>query len=144
MGIGTPEEKSHRKGGGERRETRKNAHPSVFFFPPMFSRVPRIESRSRVHIESFEAYRSRYGYLNTFHVASCQVLERKRGIIWSTWFDSTREGFLKAGSGSRSLVTRKERKEPSLQRGEGNLGGRSCESRKEKFHRGRESKETNE
>ena len=52
--------------------------------------------------------------LRSFRLASCQVArsrqaggEREAGgaIIWSTWFDSAREGFLKVGSGSRSLVT---------------------------------------
>lgn len=43
---------------------------------------------------------------------SCAFSTGRRGegggggaIIWSTWFDSAREGFLKVGSGSRSLVT---------------------------------------
>lgn len=53
--------------------------------------------------------------LRSFRLASCQVArsrqaggereERRGAIIWSTWFDSAREGFLKVGSGSRSLVT---------------------------------------
>lgn len=87
-------------------------------------RIPRIETiiRGRKYVESVVVvrrtglYRFRYGclYYDRFawRVAKLRVLDRQEGrgrrggaIIWSTWFDSAREGFLKVGSGSRSLVT---------------------------------------
>lgn len=133
MRIGTPGEKSHRKVEGVGGEEsiflvskcfRKHFPFLRFFLSLDRIRIPRIETiiRGRKYVESVVVvrrtglYRFRYGclYYDRFawRVAKLRVLDRQEGrgrrggaIIWSTWFDSAREGFLKVGSGSRSLVT---------------------------------------